>query len=249
MIGVLGGMGPQAGIDLASKIVANTLATCDQDHIPTLLFGDPLIPDRTEFLFGKSNVNPAESMIQAVKHMAAAGASVIGVACNTAHSPPIFDLFQREINQALPLVTLYHLIDETMKGILTHFPEVKRVGILSTTATYKFRLYDDALIQHNLEPIRPLDIESLGNAIFDPYLGIKACSSPVTESARHWVEESVDSTIRQGAEAVILGCTELPLALPAALRAGVPLIDPSTFLARALIRAVAPDRLTPWRVA
>lgn len=249
MIGVLGGMGPQAGIDLASKIVANTLATCDQDHIPTLLFGDPLIPDRTEFLFGRSNVNPADSMIQAVKNMAAAGANVIGVACNTAHSPPIFDVFRREIEQAYPLVTLFHLIDETMLGILTHYPDVKRVGILSTTATYQFRLYDDALVRYNLEPIRPQNIESLGKAIFDPLLGIKACSSPVTDEARQWVEDSVDSAVRGGAEAVILGCTELPLALSAATRAGVPLIDPSTFLARALIRAVAPDRLTPWRVA
>ncbi len=242
-------MGPQAGIDLASKIVANTIATCDQDHIPTLLFGDPLVPDRTAFLFGKTDVNPAEIMARSVKNMAAAGARIIGIACNTAHSPPIFDVFRQEIRRDCPQITVLHLIEETMRGILFHYPSVKRVGILSTTATYKFRLYDDLLVKNDLIPIRPRDMERLGQAIFDPINGIKACSSPVSPAAIQWVEEAVDSVVKQGAEAVILGCTELPLALPQATQAGIPLIDPSTFLARALIHAAAPDRLAPWRVA
>ena len=249
MIGVLGGMGPQAGVDLASKIIANTIARRDQDHIPTLLFSDSGIPDRTDYLFGRTHVNPALMMARAVKCMAAAGARFVGIACNTAHSPPIFETFLREVEAECPEVKLLHLIEETVSAIQDHFPRVRRVGILSTTGTYKFRLYDDSLISKGLYPLRPKNIENLGEAIYNPDLGIKACSTPVTVQAREWVGQAVESVIEQGAEAVILGCTELTLALPSAHHLGIPLIDPSTFLARALIRAAAPDRLAPWRVA
>ena len=88
MIGILGGMGPQAGVDLATKVISQTRAEKDQDHIPLMLIGDPHVPDRTAFLFGRTDINPAHAMAKSVNMLIASGAQCVGIACNTAHSPP-----------------------------------------------------------------------------------------------------------------------------------------------------------------
>lgn len=249
MIGILGGMGPQAGVDLATNIIANTRAQKDQDHIRMVLLGDPLVPDRTEFLFGRTPTNPAHAMATSGKILLDAGATCIGVACNTAHSPPIFDLFEELLSEIRPNVKIVHLIQETVRGIQLHFPQSKRIGILATQGTYHFRLYDDPLEQAGLIPLRPRHDAELTDAIFHPEVGLKACSVPPTKEAREWVLRAAQDVIDQGADAVILGCTELPLAVPEAFALGTPMIDPGIMLARALISACAPDRLIPWRVA
>ncbi|NQV73642.1 aspartate/glutamate racemase family protein [bacterium] len=245
MIGILGGMGPQAGVDLASKIISQTRAEKDQDHIPLLLVGDPLVPDRTAFLFGRTDINPALAMAKSVKMLIASGAKCIGIACNTAHSPPIFDVFERSVKEAYPDANVLHLIQETVRGIQAQFPLAGKIGILATQGSYEFRLYDNPLSEAGFSPLRPTNTELLTDAIFNPKVGIKACSAPPTSEARSWIISCIDNLIDQGAEAIILGCTELPLAVPESSHRGVSLIDPGLMLARALIEACAPDRLLP----
>lgn len=248
-IGILGGMGPQAGIDLASKIVAQTKVKRDQDHIPTILYSDPLIPDRTHFLLGDSTVNPGNEMAKGLLNLERSGAKVAGVACNTAHSALIFDHTLSQLKEAHSSLEVLHLIDVTVEGIRARHPSAKRIGILGTKGTYHFRLYDDRLEAAGLLPLRPDTFEHLEEAIYHSDSGIKACSSPVSDVARQLVFRSADQVIQQGAEVVILGCTELPIAVPEATYKGIPLIDPGLFMARALIQAVAPDRLMPLSVA
>mgnify|MGYP000203337425 FL=1 len=92
MIGVIGGMGPQAGIDLVQKIINLTKAASDQDHLPIAMLSIPhSISDRTEFLLGKSDVNPAIAISEVICTLSKNGASIIGMPCNTAHAEPIFD--------------------------------------------------------------------------------------------------------------------------------------------------------------
>ena len=245
MIGILGGMGPQAGVDLATNVISQTRAEKDQDHIPLMLIGDPHVPDRTAFLFGRTDINPAHAMAKSVNMLIASGAQCVGIACNTAHSPPIFDVFERSVKAAHPGANLLHLIQETVRGIQAQFPYAGKIGILATEGSYKFNLYDAPLSKAGFAPLRPKNTQLLTDAIFDPKLGIKACSAPPTAEARSWIISSIENLIEQGAEAIILGCTELPLAVPESSHRGVPLIDPGMMLARALIRACAPDRLLP----
>ncbi len=247
-IGILGGMGPQAGIDLASKLVAHTRATKDQDHIPSFLYGDPSIPDRTQFLFGHTTVNPAHHMVEGVQKLYALGVKVVGVACNTAHSPGIFDEFKSQLRSRCPDLTIIHLIEETVAGIQSQYPHIKNVGVLGTEGTLRFKLYDNLLVKAGLNPIQPRHQDALTPAIFDPKTGIKACSSPVHGAAVQGLVDAIEDVVAQGAEVVILGCTELPLAVPSPTHNLIPLLDPAVFLARALIQAAAPDRLLPWRV-
>jgi aspartate racemase len=90
---------------------------------------------------------------------------------------------------------------------------------------------DDALQQTAIQP-----------AIYDPTYGLKACGQ-ATERARSDLMLGVEALRQAGAEAIILGCTELPLALPERELEGLLLIDPTLVLARALIREVMPEKL------
>ena len=245
VIGILGGMGPQAGVDLAAKIISQTKATKDQDHLPTVLFSNPFIPDRSAFLLGNSDINPGHQMAAGVTQLEKAGASVVTVACNTAHSPIIFNHMLDELTNRNASVKVLNLIEETVASIKRSFPTATRVGILGTLGTYKFELYDKELIKHGLIPLRPESGERLNKAIYDPSTGIKACSAPVSDEAKNHVLISADQVIDQGADVVILGCTELPLAVTQATYRHIPLIDPALMMARALITRVAPDRLLP----
>ena len=98
MIGIVGGMGPYAGIDLVKKIFDLTNASSDQDHIPVAMISTPhLIEDRTKYLTGHSKNNPGIAIAEIVNKLVSQGASIIGMPCNTAHAPPIFDKIKKVI--------------------------------------------------------------------------------------------------------------------------------------------------------
>lgn len=244
-IGILGGMGPQAGFDLATMVTAETRATRDQDHLPVIVWSQPGIPDRTAWLSDASAPDPAPAMVDGFLALERAGAVVAGMACNTAHTPILFDRVRAELGHAGARIQVLHLIEETVKGIRHAHPDLKKVGILATRGTLTARLYHAALEDAGFAPLSHSDADRLTDAIYSPTSGIKACAHPVTAAARTEVETAVRELASRGAEAIILGCTELPLALPGSHLDGVPLINPGRMLARALIRAVDPAKLRP----
>ena len=131
MIGIVGGMGPHAGIDLVNKIFDLTKANKDQDHFPIAIQSTPhLIPDRTNFLSGNSDVNPAIAIVEIINTLHNQGANLIGISCNTAHAEPIF----KEIVTRKPKeVEIIHMIHEVAKYINECYHSAKKIGILSTT--------------------------------------------------------------------------------------------------------------------
>ncbi len=252
MIGVLGGVGPYAGLDLMRKLFDATRASCDQEHLPVVAFSLPgRIADRTRFLLGESETNPGEAIGAIMVQLAAAGASVIGMPCNTAHSPRILEPALRRLREAAPETRFVHLIDVTIAAVSLALraqgsaPSGVRVGVLSTRGTHAAGIYQEALEQAGFVPLFPDEAgrDRVQAAIADPEFGIKARSNPVSERARQWLAAEADSLVEQGARAVILGCTEIPLALTESHRHGVPLIDATAALARALVHAFAPEKL------
>lgn len=246
-IGVIGGMGPYAGLDLVRKIFDQTVANKDHDHLPVALLSYPgHIPDRSPFLFGDTDLNPAHAMVDLAERLEAAGCSVAAVPCNTAHTPPIFDVLRDELAARGAGIRILHMIEETVGFVREHYPDLRRLGVLSTTAIYRFEVYKRTLEAAGYEVVR-LDAEGqeeLVNAtIFDHEWGLKAHSNPPTEEARARLLRAVERMKRGGAEAIILGCTELPLVLDGPTAHGLPLIDPTVATARALIAATFPDRL------
>ncbi|PQP33866.1 hypothetical protein C6A37_10720, partial [Desulfobacteraceae bacterium SEEP-SAG9] len=83
-------------------------------------------------------------------------------------------------------------------------------------------------------------------AIYDPIFGVKAKSNPVTVAARRIFHEVIDELIEQGAECIVLACTEIPIAINAKEIKGRPVVDPTLILARALINNIAPEKLKPF---
>ncbi|MCA9897131.1 MAG: aspartate/glutamate racemase family protein [Ardenticatenaceae bacterium] len=247
-IGVVGGVGPFAGIDLLGKIAAETIANQDQDHLTALNWSQPAkIVDRTEYLLGQVAENPAGALAAQVQQLAQMGADVVGIPCNTAHAPRIFNQIRAALAAANCDVHLLHMIEEVGRFLRENLPEVKKFGVLSTTGTYRAGVYVEVLGALGFTavlPPFPLQTEKIHPAIYDPIYGIKACGL-ATPQAQENLNEGIAALKTAGAEAIILGCTELPLAFTAPTAAGLPLIDPTRILARALIREANPAKLKP----
>lgn len=245
-IGVLGGVGPYAGLDLMRKIFDQTEASCDQDHLPVIQFSFPdRIADRTRFLLGETAENPGVALGEIMVQMARAGAAVIGVPCNTAHSPRIMDRAVARLHDQAPHVRFVHLIDSVVAYIREMKPAARTIGVLSTKGTFATGLYQDALSGAGLVSLFPDEAgrERVQRAIYDSAYGIKSHSNPVSTRARADLLAAAEDLAGKGADAVVLGCTEIPLALTEPQLHGTPLIDVTAVLARALILAFAPDRL------
>jgi aspartate racemase len=248
LIGIAGGMGPGAGIDLSLKVVEQTLAGRDQDHLPQILWSEPnRIFDRTDFLEGRVKTNPAFRIAQVLMKMEAAGAGVVGLACNSAHAPQIFDVILSELSANKSTLTLLHMVREVGSFISGTYPSRRKVGILGTTGTYVTRQYDligEAGLQ--VMNLSEKEQQKLNLAIYHPVYGIKTNAGSLSENARYILLDAMTNLVRQGAEAIVLGCTEFPLIYSERSFRDVPVIDSSLVLARALIRAHSPEKLRPW---
>jgi aspartate racemase len=247
LIGILGGMGPQAGLDMAEKLIARTQAMCDQDHIPFVLFSLPnSVPDRTSFLLGKTDANPAYAIADQFEKMSRIGVTIAVMACNTAHASPIFDVALGLLKTKGIELRILHLVKETVSHILESYPDTRRVGILGTRGTYQSCLYDKALEDAGLEVILPTQEvreNAIHAALYDPSFGIKTCAGIITEQASTRIRAAIAHLQSLGAEAIILGCTELPLAIKEDRIDAIPIFDPAKIMAGKLIKETYPDRL------
>jgi len=247
MIGIVGGVGPYAGLDLTRKIFDQTTANNDQEHLPVALLSIPQqIEDRTSFLLGKTNINPAYAIFKIIRKLEEMGASVVGIACNSAHSPKIFDIIIEELKKTDSSIKLLHMITEVAKFIRENYPKIRNIGVLCTTGTDKTKLYPNILEQEGFNVILPNKVTQeniVHKAIYDPKYGIKAQSNPVTEVAKRKLSEAVNYLQKEGAEAIVLGCTELSLAITDKKLGETIIIDPTLILARALIRKVNSNKL------
>lgn len=245
-----GGVGPMAGVDLHKKIINNTKATSDKDHLNVFHFSfSSYIEDRTEFLKGNVLTNPAIGMFETIQYLYESfnheeeyGTKkvVLGIPCNTFHAPQIFDFF-------IDLLVLYsiniqvvNMIDETIYFIKEKHFNIKNIGLLSTTGTRDFNVYDQKINNHSLNITKlPDDLqEKLHRAIYSTTYGIKAKSNPVSPQAISDIKLCADYLIAHGAEVIVLGCTELPLVFSEKKYRSYPIIDTVDVLAKALIREV-----------
>lgn len=247
MIGIVGGIGPFAGKDLLEKVFENTIAHSDQEHLDVALLSmSSKIEDRTEYLLGRVNDNPGLAIAQVLTKLEKIGVTVAGLPCNTAHAEQIFDVILNELAASKSKIKVLHMVDETVKFIVDNFADIKRVGVLSTTGTYKSGLYKNALESAGFEAVVPtpeMQKNTIRPAIYHPLYGIKTISQPVDERALNLLLKGVSFLKEQGAEAIVLGCTEIPLALTETTIDNVMMVNPTNILARALINEYCPEKL------
>lgn len=249
MIGVIGGVGPFAGLDLLKKILEQTAAQTDQDHLAVVTISQPApIADRTAFLLGETVLNPAWPILKQLAQLEKLGATVAGVPCNTAHAAPIRNVIEQELAVSGSQMRLLNMIEEVGFFLKHHYPVVQTAGLLSTTGTSFSHVYPQTLEPMGFKVIEAQDPaikEMVHHAIYDKEYGIKA-RGYATERVRMDILTAVRHLGKCGAEAIILGCTELPLAIPERDIDGLPQIDSTLALARALIGAADPQKLKPW---
>lgn len=222
-LGIIGGMGPMATVDLMRKIILSTDAKTDQEHIHILVDNNPQIPDRTAAIEGRGE-SPVEKMLQSAKLLEAHGADVLVIACNTAHY--FLDEFKDKVH-----VPIINMIDEAVK----HCVELgySEVGLLCTIGTRNTGIYQKACDKFNIKLVVPDDeeIKALQNMI---YLGVKANNFNYDTSN---VKQVISTMRNRGAQAFILGCTETPIAVQMYHLEGN-FIDSSLVLAHKAIEAV-----------
>ena len=247
MIGIVGGVGPYAGVDLLKKVYDNTIAETDQDYLDTLLLSmSSIIEDRTKYLLDKNLENPGYAIAKIITKLHLSGATVVGIPCNTAHSKEIFDLIKNELRSNEIAVSLLNMIDETAAFIAKNYSNITKVGVLSTTGTFKSKLYNSSLKANNFEVVLPslkMQENIIHPAIYDPVYGIKSTSNSIHPQARENLLKGISALKEQGAEIVILACTEIPLAITEKKIDNIITIDPTNILARALVKAYNPEKL------
>lgn len=248
-IGIVGGVGPFAGLDLERKILEHTQAATDQDHLNVINISKPcIIDDRTAFLLGQIEKNPADSISAIIQEMTGLGVVVAGIPCNTAHAPLIFNSILENLKKIHTQVKLVNMVEETIIWIRMYGKTLKKIGVLSTTGVYKTRLYPAILEKYGIEAIIVNEKiqKTVHDAIYNVIYGIKAKQNPVSNIAQIKLIHAARYLQRKGAQAIILGCTEIPLAINKNFLNDIILIDPTTILARALIRMIDSDKLKSW---
>lgn len=215
-IGIIGGMGPMATIDLYRKIIEVTPAHSDMEHIHAIIDSNTLIPDRTAYILGKGK-DPATEMIRTAISLENMGADFLIMACNTAYY---------YYDRIIPFIKIpmLNMIEETAKEIAKL--KIKTVGLLATDGVLESKVYEHKLQQYKIKVLKP-SIESQKVVMDLIYKGIKASDYSLDITNFQGV---IEELYEGGAEALILGCTELPLAFEMFSLQGQT-IDPTKILA------------------
>lgn len=198
-IGILGGMGPAATVDLFDKLVRATNAPTDQDHLRLLIDNNPRIPNRNEAIAGRGP-SPVPALIAGAQGLEREGADFILISCNTAH------FFAPDIQAAISIPIL-NMIDAVVDAAKARV--VKRAGVMAGTGCIEARLYQDALSAAGIDPVtHNADEQARMMALIYRIKG-----GDLSEASRAEARALADVLIAQGAEAIIAGCTEAPLVL------------------------------------
>ena len=230
IIGVLGGMGPAATADFFQKIIRATPAKADQDHLKVLIFSNPQVPDRTAAIRG-DGPDPLPVLIASAQVLIQGGADLIAIPCVTAHH------YHDALQQAVRLPIL-HLIGEMLTAVMADHPYARRLGLLATTGTLQTRLFERYFEPRGFVLVTP-EPEIQASCVMEAIYAVKR--GETGDGPRRLIHQAAEHLRARGAEAILAGCTEVPLILQDG-DVLVPVIDPTWVLAQAAVRcALAED--------
>jgi aspartate racemase len=222
-LGVLGGMGPLASAQFMVRLTQLTPATRDQDHIPTVLWSDPRVPDRT-VAQPSGEADPLPWLLRGVESLQRAGCGAIAIPCNTAHR-----WYDAMCDAAR--VPILHIVDAAATELRRVGITSGRCGVMATEAALSLRLYQDRLGAQGWDCIVPSQDEM--DRLVSPAIALVKLNRMVEAYAP--LATVVRSLAARGAASVVLGCTEIPLGMQSGPSPDLPIVDTIDALARAAI--------------
>ena len=218
VVGVLGGMGPDATVDFMSKVVACTPAKHDHDHIRMLVNHNPQVPDR-QIDTDEQRKAVRATLADMAQGLQDAGAEFLVMPCNTAHGF-LDDVYERVDIPFLNIVT------ETVHAIRRAYPDASAVGVMATDACLNAELYQSAIRDAGMSVIVPsADVQTLLMELISRIKCGDQSSDVADEMAR-----CANSLVQLGAQVIAGGCTEIPLVLNAE-NLSVPFVSSTDVLA------------------
>ena len=204
-VGIIGGMGPGATIDLMQRILRLTPAPegrdmDDIDHIRCLVDNNPKIPSRIKAIIDNDGVDPGPFIADMAKGLESWGADFLAIPCNTAHY--YYDIVQKAVN--IPVI---NLIDIVCNHIKTHFPDHDKIGILASTAVKITKLYSNKLKQFDIKDVWP---DSDHQAILLKVIK-EIKKGNMDSKVQNDYAQVCDNLLHKGVKTAIIACTELSI--------------------------------------
>ncbi len=197
MLGVIGGMGPQATFLFFQGIINKTEATCDQEHLPMIILNHTTMPDRTEAILTGNTGKLFEMLLKDAKTLEQNGCTAIAIPCNTSHY--FVDELQKHLH--IPII---HMVRETVNHLATAKRGIKKVAVLATDGTIRAGIYQRECEKRGIGVYLPSPgKQSLVMDII--YREIKR-GRPGSYSKFMKIDEEIKNA---GCEGAILACTEL----------------------------------------
>ncbi|MEO7727278.1 MAG: amino acid racemase [Burkholderiales bacterium] len=224
VLGVLGGMGPLATVDFLRKLIEETPAARDEDHIPVITYCVPQIPERVPAITGHGE-SPLPAMLAGIHTLKAAGAVAIAIPCNTAH----FWYDDMVSQSGLPII---HIADAALAQLEARRVVGKTIGLIATKGTLAAGFFQQRLAARGLQPIVNSDAD-INQLVLPAIVHVKRNE---LDAAASLLERAVAQLMAAGAAGVILACTETPVVLDRlspALRARC--VDATRALAKACV--------------
>jgi aspartate racemase len=238
MLGVLGGMGPMATVDFMSKVIRNTPAHCDQDHIEMIVCSAANVPDRTAAILDRGS-DPFPAMLVALRRLERSGATCIAIPCNTAH-------YWHRALQAETSVPILHIVDAFADTLAVQGTEGTMIGLLASDGTVRAEVYQKHLAKRGYSCLTP-DAEAQAEVM----QAIRLVKAGNVDEAAIILRREAEVLIARDCSQVAMACTEIPLAL-ATVESGLRarLLDPTEALARACVKSyLAMPQKSVWQVA
>jgi aspartate racemase len=203
-IGIIGGVGPSATVDFMDKIIKNTTAKKDQDHFKMIIEHNPKIPDRTDYLINDGE-DPTIALYATAKKLEKREADFIVIPCNTAHA--FVDKIQKHLS--IPIISM---LEEVVNHIKKNYKKTKKVGLLATSGTINSGIYHKSFEKSGVRLISP--DEENQKYVMDAIYGQKGIKAGyLVGECKDSLLKASEYLVKKGAQIIILGCTELPLAL------------------------------------
>ncbi|SIS67639.1 aspartate/glutamate racemase family protein [Neptunomonas antarctica] len=226
IVGVIGGMGPEATVELMRLVIAATPAKDDIDHIRMLVDNNPKVPSRIKAIIEGTGESPVPCMIGMALGLEKQGADFLVIPCNTAHH------YYPDVAAAVN-IPVFNLIELTSQTAKKEQPDLRKAGLLASSALQKIHLYEPWFDKHDVQVLYPQQEDQ--QAVMDLIRAVKAKNQTVEQIQAY--NRAARNLADQGAQCLILACTELSI-IGDQLQTVLPVYDTSTLLAQAIVSEV-----------